>query len=1318
MKKRLTTNVIAVVLPVWGWMAGVAAASDWPAWRYDAARSGASPAGISTNLHLQWVLTLPRQDRAWPNEPRQAFDVAYSPVVAGNRMFFCSTIDDSLTSVDIDSGATSWKFHSQGPMRFAPAVEAGRVYCSSDDGHLYCVDAESGKLLWKFRGAPSDKKGLGNGRLISLWPARGAPALADGKVYFAAGIWPFMGVFIHSLDARTGRVLWSNDTAGDRYMDQPHGGAVSFGALAPQGYFAVLADKLFIPNGRAALAVLERQTGECVHFDFGGTGAYPAPLRDGSAGNGKVIFTGSIKALRTADHAKIWEYPAPGNTVFCAAGDQVYAGRPGSIMALRDRGDRAELLWTNSIAGKPANMLTAADRLFIATVEGFIYCLGPEDRAVRMPSIQSAPRSPARLLPGNDSDRGILWKFPADEAEEPVAGLPVEPAWSPTGEWSTVAGEIVSVSGETNGYCLVLGTGSGALQESLCRLTKLSTIGLDTNAAAVVSSRERARRTGLASSRFSVVEGSILSGALPPYLANLIVVEDPGTAGLREGGAFVGKTFRSLRPYGGKICLAGDHTELFNRAIAAGGLAGARVSRAGGYTILERSGPLPGSSDWTHQYADAANTVVSSDDLVRLPLGLLWFGGSTNLKTLPRHGHGPSEQVSGGRLFLEGPNHMRAFDVYTGRVLWETMLPGIGARYDNTEHMPGANHTGSNFASATNGVYVCHRSACLRLDPGTGGTLSKFAMPGGVLCSQVRVWDDLLAVAGDPFVFAGSTGKPGQFNWDETCSRNLAVMDRYSGRVLWAKVAENAFHHNSIIAGDGMLFCIDRLPPEVTGAQSRSGLGPAAAGAPYRLVAMDMRSGRELWSTTRDVFGSWLGYSSESGVLLQSGRPSRDMVPGEPFGRLITYNARSGKVMWDRQLGIGDKGPYLLMGSMLIMQDGRTGRALDLLTGEAHSRQHPISGAPVEWTFKRTYGCNTAVGNRHLLTFRSGAAGFYDMDRLGGTGNFGGFKSGCTANLIPADGVLNAPDYTRTCTCLYQNQSSLALVHMPEQEMWFSDSAPESTGPVRQIGINFGAPGDRVAENGTLWLDYPSVGGTSPDPGVVVSGAVTYFRRHSLGAGGAGGMQWVTCSGVKGLASVKVPFGNAAARPYRVRLYFSEPEEVASGRRVFNVALQGRTVLRRFDIASEPQPREVVKEFPSVMIGAGLEIGFAAAKGAPVLCGVEAISREPPSVENEPASWVGAGSAVLNGAVLFTGATSSVVTVSWGRRDGGTDTTAWGGRVELGSAGVGKLSARISGLAAGTKYFYRFRAANDDGGSWAPSTASFITGRPEERQSK
>src|SRR5207249_5604739 len=108
---------------------------------------------------------------------------------------------------------------------------------------------------------------------------------------------------------------------------------------------------------------------------------------------------------------------------------------------------------------------------------------------------------------------------------------------------------------------------------------------------------------------------------------------------------------------------------------------------------------------------------------------------------------------------------------------------------------------------------------------------------------------------------------------------------------------------------------------------------------------------------------------------------------------------------------------------MIITQ----GEAYQLLTGKPVERKHPLTGQMLPWTFTRNYGCNTAIGCTNLLTFRSACAGFFDLADDGGTGNFGGLRSGCTNNLIPAGGILSVPDYTRTCTCAYHNQCSLAL---------------------------------------------------------------------------------------------------------------------------------------------------------------------------------------------------------------------------------------------------------------------------------------------------
>jgi hypothetical protein len=249
------------------------------------------------------------------------------------------------------------------------------------------------------------------------------------------------------------------------------------------------------------------------------------------------------------------------------------------------------------------------------------------------------------------------------------------------------------------------------------------------------------------------------------------------------------------------------------------------------------------------------------------------------------------------------------------------------------------------------------------------------------------------------------------------------------------------------------------------------------------------------------------------------------------------------------------------------------------------------------------------------------------MANLGGTGNFGGFKAGCTPNLIPADGVLSAPDYTRTCSCSYQNQTSLALIHEPsipstDIELWTHSTlpAPSAGEPVQRIGVNFGAPGDRLADNGVLWLDYPSVGGTSPDIPIRVSGGKVqrWFRAHSAlvnASGNSASLPWVAASGLEGAVSLRLTLelGPAPpAKPYTVRLYFAEPDPIDAGQRVFDVYLQRQRVLDALDIVKQSGGSRVtmVREVPGVDITDELHVELRPASDstrAPVLCGIEIV---------------------------------------------------------------------------------------------------------------
>ncbi len=288
------------------------------------------------------------------------------------------------------------------------------------------------------------------------------------------------------------------------------------------------------------------------------------------------------------------------------------------------------------------------------------------------------------------------------------------------------------------------------------------------------------------------------------------------------------------------------------------------------------------------------------------------------------------------------------------------------------------------------------------------------------------------------------------------------------------------------------------------------------------------------------------------------------------------------------------------------MQENYSGSALDILTGNVRTRYHPITSASTSWNFSRNHGCNTAVGSEHLLAFRSGAAGYYDFKNKGGTGNFGGFRSSCTSNLIPANGVLVAPDYTRTCTCSYQNQTSLALIHLPETEVWTFGSVSSSSDPVKKVGINFAAPGDRLTDKGVLWLDYPSIGGSSPSVTINTTGSVQWFANHSARFE-TNGFGWITASGAIGLTSVTLTLNNTQPQDYLVRLYFSEPEDAEPGQRVFDVFLEGQLVLDDFDIAQQVGSggNGIVKEFLNITAQTDLTVTLTPSVGSAVLCGIE-----------------------------------------------------------------------------------------------------------------
>jgi hypothetical protein len=75
---------------------------------------------------------------------------------------------------------------------------------------------------------------------------------------------------------------------------------------------------------------------------------------------------------------------------------------------------------------------------------------------------------------------------------------------------------------------------------------------------------------------------------------------------------------------------------------------------------------------------------------------------------------------------------------------------------------------------------------------------------------------------------------------------------------------------------------------------------------------------------------------------------------------------------------------------------------------------------------------------------------------------------------------------------------------------------------------------------------------------------------------------------------------------YTISLYFVELDDLQSGDRIFDVSLQGETVLEAFDVISETgiRRRSLTKTFPHVTIDRKIRIGLRSrGKSPPTLSG-------------------------------------------------------------------------------------------------------------------
>jgi len=1068
--------VTLLVTPAW--------AGDWPAFRADAARSGYSADALPANLELRWVHRLPPPAPAWPQSARITYDFAAQPILVGGTVIVGSSADDRVLALDSATGRLRWDFFAGGPVRFAPAAWRDRVLVASDDGHLVALALADGRVLWKHRGGPSARSCLGNGRMVSRWPARGGPVVWEDTVYYAAGIWPSEGIYLHALDAASGEVRWTNDQAGSLTMPQPHGGATAASGVAAQGYLLASADQLFVPTGRAVPAAFRRGDGELEHYrlqDNGSIGGARALLADrflvnggcfleiatgdlaarGGRGvfsvlpDGLLQFTGSrLLAYRWGDVEtrnrkgdlvryrglqKTGEIQVADESPQVRRAEQVVASLPGLKNLFQ-----AEILFKNADDSIPRQ--TGLERV-LAQSRPDVERLGAEVEPFqaaayeRTNEVIAAGREAVCGMPGRvavvdlaaqqvrwsrpvEGDAvglaaadglllvattgGALYAFGAPAAEAAAGGAAISTSTAPAVETpaadagavdadiAAAADEILKTTGVTAGLCLDLGCGDGQLALELARRSDLQVVGIEGDPDRVLRARHRLLAAGLYGRRVAVLQGDPADTGYPQYCADLIVssrrAADPGaTLDLAE-------IQRLQRPLGGVVCLGSP-----------------------GSFAIQRRGDLTDAGSWTHQNSDAANTLCSSDRLVRGPLEVAWYHDGV-LEIPDRHAQGPAPLCNRGYLVVEGVHGVCALDAYNGRTRWVYPIPDVLADWDGVHHDVGVGDTGSNFCLSDDAVFVRTDARCLKIDLATGRLAAEFPTPVAADAAD-RNWGYVAHADGILFGSVLNQAHTVSPRYNGIGLRTESVLffalDACTGQVLWKYQPADSLRNNAIAIGGGRVYLIDRplamadriTEPSPNGKHRprlRPGEHPGGT-----LVALEARSGQEVWRSKDDIFGTQLAASIPHGVLLmyyQGVKHDFFRLPSEIGGRMAALSLESGVRLWDRPADY--KTRPIINGEVIYAEGG----AWSLKTGE-----------PVPWKFARSYGCGQIAASCNLMLFRSATLGYLDLTRDVGTENYGGVRSSCWFNAIPAGGQVLVPDGSAKCACSYQMQAWLAL---------------------------------------------------------------------------------------------------------------------------------------------------------------------------------------------------------------------------------------------------------------------------------------------------
>jgi len=196
--------------------------SNWPTYRHDTNRSGATVAKIPESLKTAWQVDLG--------------GAMTSPVVADGRVIVACKTSRDVVCLDAADGREQWRHMPSGRLDTPPTICNGRVVFGCSDGYVTCLRATDGALMWRFRAAPRERLVGAFGALESAWPVHGSVLVVDDTVYCTAGRSSFLdgGIYAYALKLDTGEVVARErvSSAQDMAVSWGRGQSINTGVLS------------------------------------------------------------------------------------------------------------------------------------------------------------------------------------------------------------------------------------------------------------------------------------------------------------------------------------------------------------------------------------------------------------------------------------------------------------------------------------------------------------------------------------------------------------------------------------------------------------------------------------------------------------------------------------------------------------------------------------------------------------------------------------------------------------------------------------------------------------------------------------------------------------------------------------------------------------------------------------------------------------------------------------------------------------------------------------------------------------------------------